>query len=80
MRTSNVIIDKTIVYQAMRITLKEAYEKGVKNIVISMFGDEAGCCHPQDIAKLMRMAYDQLKDILDKINWDYAYKIQIDRL
>lgn len=54
MRTSNAIIDKTIIYQAMRITLREAYEKGVKNTVISMFGGETGCCHPQDIAKLMR--------------------------
>lgn len=79
MRTPDKITDNTVIYQAMRTTLIEAYKNNVKNIVIPMFGGKTGCCHPQDIARLMRMAYDQLNDIPNNINWDYAYKLNINK-
>lgn len=78
MRIPNKIKDKHVIYQAMRTTLIEAKRNNIKSIIIPMFGGKTVCCHPQEIAKLMRLAYDQINSVPDKINWDYAYKIEID--
>ena len=77
MRTPSKIKDKQVIYQAMRTTLIEANNNNIKSIVIPMFGGKTGGCHSSEIAKLMRLAYDQINNVPDKINWDYAYRIEI---
>ena len=79
MRTPNKIKDKQVIYQAMRTTLIEAKRNNIKSIIIPMFGGTAGGCHPHEIAKLMRLAYDQINNVPDRINWSYAYRIEIDK-
>lgn len=78
MRVPNKIKDKQVIYQAMRTTLIEAKKNNINSIVIPMFGGKTGGTHPNDVAKLMRLAYDQINNVPNKIDWDYAYKIKID--
>ena len=78
MRLPNKIKDKQVIYQAMRTTLIEAKKNNIKSIVIPMFGGSTGICHPNEIAKLMRLAYDQINDVPNNMDWDYAYKREID--
>ncbi len=78
MRTPDKIKDKTIIYQCMRSTLIEAKKNNITSIVIPMFGGLTGCSKAQEIAKMMRLAYDQIETGTSKIDWDYAYKIKFD--
>ena len=78
MRTPEKIKDKMIIYQCMRSTLIEAKRNNVKSIVLPMFGGLTGGCKAQDIAKMMRLAYDQVESKTEKIDWDYAYKIKFE--
>lgn len=78
MRTPSKIKDDMIIYQCMRTTLMLAKENHVKSIVIPMFGGLTGGVSPQKIAKLMRLAYEQLQEPPSKIDWNYAEKIKLD--
>lgn len=76
MRTPDKIKDIMIIYHCMRSTLIEAKKNNISSIVIPMFGGVTGGCRAQDIAKMMRLAYDQVEKGTEKIDWDYAYKIK----
>ena len=77
MRIPERIKDEKVIYQCMRTTLMLAKDNNIESILIPMFGGSAGGVNPQTIAKLMRLAYDQLQDKPNKIDWDYADKIKI---
>ena len=69
--------DKQVIYQCMRTTLILAKQNNIKSILIPMFGGLAGGVHPQRIAELMRLAYDQLLEVPKSIDWNYAEKIKL---
>lgn len=75
MRTPNKIRDEQVVYQCMRSTLITAMQNNISSVLIPLFGGKTGGVRPQIIAKMMRLAYDQLNDVPKKIDWDYAEKI-----
>ena len=77
MRIPSKIKDESIIYQCMRNTLILAKKNNIKSILIPMFGGTTGDVHPQIISKMMRLAYDQLQNIPDKIDWEYAEKIRL---
>lgn len=77
MRIPERIKDEKVIYQCMRTTLMLAKENNIESILIPMFGGSAGGVNPQIIAKLMRLAYDQLQDKTNKIDWEYANKIKV---
>ena len=77
MRIPERIKDEKVIYQCMRTTLMLAKDNNIESILIPMFGGSAGGVNPQTIAKLMRLAYDQLQDKPNKIDWEYADKIKI---
>lgn len=77
MRTPSKIQDSVVVYQCMRSTLLEARKNNIKSILIPVFGGMAGGVNPNDIAKLMRAAYDQVNNCPDKIDWDYVDSIKL---
>ena len=72
MQTPREIIDPFVVYQCMRTTLMCAYKNNVKSILIPLFGGGCGGVHPQTIAKMMKLAYDQIHNPPDKLDWSYA--------
>ena len=77
MRIPARIKDEKVIYQCMRTTLMLAKNNNIESILIPMFGGSAGGVNPQTIAKLMRLAYDQLQDKPNKIDWDYVDKIKM---
>ena len=78
MRTPEQIIDYRIIYQCMRTTLIEAIKQGVKNIVIPAFGGLTGRVPYDTVAKMMFLAYKQVYNPPQKINWGYAYNIAVE--
>ena len=72
MQTPREILDPFVVYQCMRSTLMCAYQNNVKSILIPLFGGGCGGVHPQIIAKMMKLAYDQIQNPPKKLDWDYA--------
>lgn len=78
MRTPQVIREPLIVYQCMRTTLMCAMENNVESILIPLFGGGCGEVHPKLIAKMMWLAYDQLRSLPTKLDWDYAERQEID--
>ena len=72
MQTPREIVDPFVVYQCMRTTLMCAYQNNVKSILIPLFGGGCGGVHPQTIAKMMKLAYDQIHNPPDKLDWSYA--------
>jgi len=75
MRTPEVIKDSRIIYQCMRTTLIEAKRQEIKSIVIPAFGGLTGKVPCNEIAKMMLLAYKQLCNKPNEINWDYALGI-----
>lgn len=75
MRTPEVIVDRRIIYQCMRVTLIEALNQGVGSIVIPAFGGRTGKVPYEVIAKMMFLAYKQLSSKTDEISWKYALEI-----
>lgn len=78
MRTPEIIKDEKVVYQCMRTTLIEAKRNNIESILIPMFGGSAGGVKPQLIAKLMRLAYDQLQELPTEITLKYADKLRLE--
>ena len=72
MQTPREIVDPFVVYQCMRTTLMCAYQNNVKSILIPLFGGGCGGVHPQTIAKMMKLAYDQIHNPPEKLDWSYA--------
>ena len=73
MRTPEIIKDPRIIYQCMRTTLIEAERQEVTDIVIPAFGGATGRVPYEEIARLMYLAYKQLKNGVNEINWKYAF-------
>lgn len=77
MRTPSKIKDDTVIYQCMRTTLILAKQNNIKSILIPMFGGLAGGVHPQRIAELMRLAYNQILNPKEITNWENIDKIKL---
>ena len=75
MRTPEIIKDSRIIYQCMRTTLIEAEKQEVGSIVIPAFGGLTGKVPYVEIAKMMFLAYKQISNRPDKLNWGYAWHI-----
>lgn len=77
MRTPSIIKDPLVVYQCMRSTLICAYQNNIKSILIPLFGGGCGEVEPQIIAKMMKLAYDQVHNPPKKLDWKYAKRARI---
>jgi O-acetyl-ADP-ribose deacetylase (regulator of RNase III) len=75
MRTPEIIKDPKVVYSCMRSTLIEAKKQEVNSILIPAFGGCTGQVDKKEIANMMRLAYDQLTHIPEKINWYTIFRI-----
>lgn len=75
MRTPEIITDYRIIYQCMRTTLIEAIKQTVDSVVIPAFGGATGNVPYDVIAKMMFLAYKQLCNKPNEINWNYALGI-----
>ena len=60
MQYPSLIKDDLIVYYCMRSTLICALEHDVNTIVIPVFGGACGCVEPENAAKRMKEAYEQI--------------------
>ena len=61
MKIPSKIQDEKIIYHCMRETLLTAKQNNVKDILIPMFGGLTGGVSPENIAIMMRIAYNQVK-------------------
>ena len=61
MKTPKRIKDERIVYECMKSTLIIAKQNNIQSILIPLFGGSTGKIHPENIAKLMKEAYDQIQ-------------------
>ena len=77
MRTPERIIEPRVIYHCMRSCLIEAKKNNIDSIAIPMFGCACGHVSSDTVAKMMYEAYNQLKEIPNEINWDYASKVKI---
>ena len=77
MRVPERILDSRVIYHCMRTCLIEAKKNNIENIVIPMFGGCTGCINSDTIARMMYLAYNQLKEVPEEINWEYANKIKL---
>lgn len=75
MRTPRKITDYTVVYNCMRSALITASHIGLQSIVIPAFGGATGQVPYFTIAAMMNLAYTQVLNPPDKINWEYAKKL-----
>ena len=80
MRIPSEIKDPMVIYHCMRSTLTAAIKHEVNSIVIPAFGGYCGNVDFDIIAKLMREAYDQIKNPPRSLSWDYAYNRKIEEL
>ena len=69
MRTPEKIIDRRVIYSCMRSCLIEAKKQEVNSILIPAFGGCTGQLDKREIANMMRLAYEQLTNIPEEINW-----------
>lgn len=76
MRTPERIKDSRIIYQCMRTTLIEAMHRQVNSIVIPAFGGLTGRVSSNTVAKMMYLAYKQIKYCPETLNWEYANHIE----
>ena len=77
MQTPRAILDPVIIYQCMRSTLMCAYKNKVQSILIPLFGGGCGGVGARTIAKLMRLAYDQIHNPPKELDWSYAYEVEV---
>lgn len=75
MRTPEKIIDSRIIYQCMRTTLIEALSEQINSIVIPAFGGCTGGVPCDTISKMMYLAYQQVCNKPNDLNWGYALYI-----
>ena len=78
MQTPKPIKDPFVIYTCMRSTLICAKKHKVKSIVIPFFGGGCGKVHPQIIAQMMYLGYEQIMNPPKKLGWDYAEQIKVD--
>lgn len=75
MRIPSPIYDWMTVYHAMRSTLLEALRYPVNTILVPAFGGRCGEVPKGILARMMRLAYDQvLSDIPKELTWKYALR------
>lgn len=72
MRVPQKIKDESVIYQCMRSTLICAKQNNVKSIVIPLFGGGCGKVAPSIIAKMMNLAYVQINNPPQKLDWKYV--------
>lgn len=72
MRTPEKIYDIRVIYQCMRETLIAAKHSNRTEIVIPAFGACTGGVSCDDVARMMFLAYKQIKNPPKEINWGYA--------
>ena len=66
MRTPSVIRDHQIVYQCMRSALMAALDNDIECMIVPAFGGSAGRVPHEVIAFNMRLAWDQIREQLQK--------------
>lgn len=69
MRTPQKIVDSRIIYQCMRTTLMIAKKNDIGSILIPMFGTSCGGIHGDIAAKMMHLAYNQIMNPPNEIDW-----------
>ena len=72
MRTPEKIYDIRVIYQCMRETVIAAEHSNRTEIVIPAFGGCTGEVPYNDVARMMFLAYKQIKNPPKEINWGYA--------
>ena len=72
MRTPEKIYDIRVIYQCMRETLIAAEHSNRTEIVIPAFGACTGEVPYADVARMMFLAYKQIKNPPKEIGWEYA--------
>lgn len=72
MRTPEKIYDIRVIYQCMRETLIAAEHSNRTEIVIPAFGACTGEVPYDDVARMMFLAYKQIKNPPKEINWGYT--------
>ncbi len=77
MRYPQKINNPEIIYHCMRSCLIEAMKHNIKNILIPAFGGGTGQVSYTTIAYLMRKAYEQLKTLPEKLDWNYVRSLNI---
>ena len=77
MKIPSKIQDEKIIYYCMKETLLTAKQNNVKDILIPMFGGLTGGVSPENIAIMMRIAYNQVKNPLQNIEDQYIRKIKV---
>ena len=70
------ILDSRVVFQAMHACLCEAERLQIKSIVIPAFGGLTGRVEQQEIARLMRLAYDYHARPVNEITWERARELR----
>ncbi len=75
MRTPEIIRDPRTVYSCMRSTLIECMKNDIKSVVIPAFGGCTGNVAFENIAYLMRKAYNQLDLIPENLSWNSVVRI-----
>lgn len=77
MQTPQMLEEPRVIYQCMRSTLIEAKRNNIESILIPMFGGSTGFVRPEIVAKMMFLAYDQMKNVPEKLSWEYAKEREI---
>ena len=72
MRVPSEIKDPMVVYNCMRTCLMLAKKENIKSIVIPAFGGACGNVKFSVIAEMMFLAYQQVENPPNEINWNYA--------
>ncbi len=80
MRTPEVLIDSRIVYQCMRSTLVVATQNHLKDIIVPAFGGLTGGVPYSIIAKLMYMAYEDVRKRINRFEYNTEENIFTIRL
>lgn len=76
MRTPEVIKDSRVIYSCMRSTLIECMRKEMKSVVIPAFGGCTGKVDKRELANMMRLAYEQLINTPNKIDWNSPLRFE----
>ena len=76
MRTPEVIKDSRIIYSCMRSALIECMRKNIGSVIIPAFGACTGKVDIREVANYMRLAYEQLTNIPNEINWNSILRFE----
>ena len=76
MRTPGKILDRTVIYSCMRSVLMTCMKAKIKSVVIPAFGGCTGEMDKREIANMMRLAYKQITNRPEEINWNTILRFE----